>query len=142
MKIAKFARLLNPREERLPTKTGIGGRIKPLKSIPLVNPKVLLSNNANFRRHMKQFSITSGTALREESLATLNRMTETVNKHLAAFKQYKGLRFQVNEEAGKTVVSIRDTRTGEVIKTLPSESLVHIAANLRARSGVLADTEG
>lgn len=142
MKISKFSRLLNPREERLPAKTGIGGRIKPLKSIPLVNPKVLLSNNARFRHHMKQFSITDGKALRAESLSTLRRMTDTVNKHLENFKQYRGLRFSVNEEAGKNIVTIRDTRTGEVVKTLPSESLVHIAANLRAKSGILADKEG
>lgn len=142
MKVQRFSKLLNPRDERLPKKTGIGGKLKPMKRMPLLNPRVMLSSNAAFKAQIKQFSVTDSSAIRGEALAKLNRMAETVTRHLAAFPQYKGLRFEINEEAGKNVVIVRDMRTGEVVKSFPSESLIQIAANLRAATGVLLDKNG
>ncbi len=142
MKVARFSRMFDPREERLPKKTGLGGKMKPIESKPLVNPKMLLSSNRRMMNFLKQFKVTNSADIRAASLKMLNQSVYTINKHIQSSMQYKGLRFEVHEDSNKHFAVIRDQKTGEVLKTIPSGSAMQIAANLRQASGILVNKEG
>jgi flagellar protein FlaG len=40
------------------------------------------------------------------------------------------LEFQVDEQSGRTVVTVKDRNTGEVIRQIPSEEILRLARNL------------
>jgi flagellar protein FlaG len=63
---------------------------------------------------------------------------EKLEKTLAEFKHNK-LEFTVHEETGRTIVKVVDQESGEVIKELPPEELLDLAAKLEEMSGVLFD---
>jgi uncharacterized FlaG/YvyC family protein len=45
------------------------------------------------------------------------------------------LRFTVDEASGMTVVRIYNTSTGELVRQIPTEEVVHLAAILRQEAG-------
>jgi len=52
----------------------------------------------------------------------------------------RNLNFSIDEESGRTVVQVRDTESGEVIKQIPPEEILKIArwiTDQQERSGVL-----
>ncbi len=63
---------------------------------------------------------------------------EKLEKTLSELKHNK-LEFTVHEETGRTIVKVVDQDSGEVIKELPPEELLDLAAKLEEMSGVLFD---
>lgn len=62
-------------------------------------------------------------------------------KHIAGFIQNitRELNFSVDEELGKTVVTVVDESSGSVIRQIPSEDMIELAKNiseLKERSGI------
>ncbi|MCL1076622.1 flagellar biosynthesis protein FlaG [Parashewanella spongiae] len=53
----------------------------------------------------------------------------------------KSIQFQVHEESGKTVVSVMDTESGEIIRQIPSEEAIELAERFAEMSGLLLKTE-
>jgi flagellar protein FlaG len=49
------------------------------------------------------------------------------------------LEFRVDEDTGETVVTVRDTATGDVIRQIPNEEVLRLARHLNAGSGALLD---
>ena len=47
------------------------------------------------------------------------------------------LQFSVDENTGRTVVTVRDAQTEEVIRQIPAEEVLNIAARLEEVNGVL-----
>jgi len=47
------------------------------------------------------------------------------------------LQFEVDEDSGRTIVTVRDADTDEVIRQIPSEEVLQIAARLEEVNGVL-----
>ncbi len=54
---------------------------------------------------------------------------------------HKSIQFQVHEESGKTVVSVMDTESGEIIRQIPSEEAIELAEKFAEVSGLLLKTE-
>ncbi|MBM7072210.1 flagellar protein FlaG [Shewanella sp. 202IG2-18] len=54
---------------------------------------------------------------------------------------HKSIQFQVHEDSGKTVISVTDTQSGEVIRQLPSEEALKLAEKFAEMSGLLLKTE-
>ena len=54
---------------------------------------------------------------------------------------HKSIQFQVHEDSGKTVISVTDTLSGEVIRQLPSEEALKLAEKFAEMSGLLLKTE-
>ena len=63
---------------------------------------------------------------------------EKLEKTLSELKHNK-LEFTVHEKTGRTIVKVVDQDTGDVIKELPPEELLDLAAKLEEMSGVLFD---
>jgi flagellar protein FlaG len=53
----------------------------------------------------------------------------------------KRLDFRVDEETNRIVVKVIDTRTDKVIKEIPPEQLLHLAAKIQEMIGLLVDEE-
>ena len=74
---------------------------------------------------------------RAAALEKLNSSVHTINRHLQKFKSTKGLSFQIDENSNRSFAVIKDKRTGEVLKEIPAEGVLQIAANLRDASGLI-----
>jgi flagellar protein FlaG len=53
----------------------------------------------------------------------------------------KRLDFRVDEKTNRIVVKVIDTRTDKVIKEIPPEQLLHLAAKIQEMVGLLVDEE-
>ncbi|MGI2259497.1 flagellar protein FlaG [Shewanella sp. GXUN23E] len=53
----------------------------------------------------------------------------------------KGLAFRVDDSSGANVVSVMDVDSGEVIRQIPSEEALELAAKLSEVTGLLMKTE-
>lgn len=71
----------------------------------------------------------SAETLREE----LNRAAEALSQHYAA--QQSDLRFRVDEDSGRLVVTVLDHRDGSVIRQIPGEDALRLARSLNQSPG-------
>ncbi len=75
--------------------------------------------------------------------AELEEALTTVNQHQQVVQQ--SLQFEVDADLGRTVVKLVDSKTGEVVRQIPSEELVAIAKKLKGSgkppAGLLFETE-
>ena len=60
-----------------------------------------------------------------------------LNEQLSSNKT--GIGFTVNEGGGTPIVTVRNTKTGEVVRQIPNEVVIKIAQNFEAFKGTLAD---
>ena len=66
---------------------------------------------------------------------------EAIAAHIQDYLQRNGsnLEFRVDDSTGRTVITVRDSNTGEVIRQIPNEQALAIAQRLNANSGTLLD---
>lgn len=126
---------LDPRDNRLPKKTGLGGKLRPLKTIPLFNPRI--TRNPVLAKQLDPIRVTNSKVIRQAALDKLNSSVRTINRHLQKFKSTKGLFFEIDQNSNRSFAVIKDKRTGEVLKEVPSQGVLQIAANLRDASGLI-----
>jgi flagellar protein FlaG len=62
-------------------------------------------------------------------------------QHIEAYLERSGraLEFRVDAETNRTVVTVRDTASGEVIRQIPGDEVLHLARQLAAGAGGLVD---
>ena len=135
VKKLEFSKLLDPRDNRLPKKTGLGGKLRPLKPQRLFNPKLV--RNDRLRASLDEFRPANPQVIRAAMLAKLNRSVDSINRHLQKSKNTKGVFFELDPDSNHSFATIKDKRTGEVIKQIPAEGVLQIAANLRDASGLI-----
>lgn len=63
--------------------------------------------------------------IRESIEKTVEQISEFVHANA------RGLRFRVDDSSGRTVVTVLNPNSGEVIRQIPSEEFLHIANELR-----------
>jgi flagellar protein FlaG len=68
----------------------------------------------------------------EKTVQQLNQTAETFNI---------GLRFKLHEETDRVMVQVVDTKANEVIKEIPPENLLRLAAQIQDMIGLLLDTK-
>lgn len=71
--------------------------------------------------------------------SSLDRMLNQINDSMDAWST--GMRFDVDEEAQRVVVSIVDSKTGDVIRTVPSDAVIQIAKMITKLQGTAVDTK-
>ena len=69
----------------------------------------------------------------------LDDTIEELNQRMQAWST--GLRFSVDEDAQRVVVSIVDTASGEVIRTVPSDAVLKVAKMIVQLQGQIVDTK-
>lgn len=75
----------------------------------------------------------------QEPKSSLEKALESVNDSLQAWST--GLRFEMDEDAQRLVVSIVDSTTGDVLRTIPSDAVLRVAKMIVQLQGSGVDTE-
>ncbi|MEW5768160.1 MAG: flagellar protein FlaG [bacterium] len=73
----------------------------------------------------------------EKEAEDLETTVDLLNKTSLVYD--RGLRFSVDEESGRRVVSIINRETDEVVRTIPSEEALDIVAAIHKLMGVVLD---
>lgn len=77
----------------------------------------------------------------QESLSAeqLAEMAEQMDEFVGTFN--RGLKFRVDEDSGRNVVTVVDTSNGEVVRQIPTEELLQVISRLAEASGGLIDVK-
>ncbi len=74
-----------------------------------------------------------------DSTNPLEKALSLVNNSMEAWST--GMRFDMDEEAQRLVVSITDSQTGEVLRTVPSDAVIRVAKMIVQLQGANIDTK-
>ncbi len=69
----------------------------------------------------------------------LDDTLEELNQRMQAWST--GLKFSMDEDAQRLVVSVVDTATGDVIRTVPSDAVLKVAKMIVQMQGQMVDTK-
>ncbi|MCF7986251.1 MAG: flagellar protein FlaG [Methylovulum sp.] len=84
-------------------------------------------------------SVADNAALKSES-STQNRekVGEAVNNINNFFQMTKrSMQFSINEDTGRTIIEIKDEKTGDIIRQIPSEEVLQLEKKLGEVEGLL-----
>lgn len=74
-----------------------------------------------------------------DTMNPLEKALEMVNNNMKAWST--GMRFEVDPEAQRVVISIVDTATGDVLRTVPSDAVIRMAKMIVQLQGASIDTK-
>jgi len=130
---------LNSKDNRLPKKTtGIISKPK-FRSVPISNPDVMVNNHPGIQRNLAQFNAIDPVKVRSQVRERLSSQVNAVNRQIAKSSLYKGLTFAVHEESGNSFVVVKNKKTGQVLKQIPSDVMLTRKATMLKASGLLKD---
>lgn len=127
--------------------------VNPIKSIPIAVPTELTHSElpASMPRasapvspseHTHRPSTSTSGQRHNDPSATnetpIDKTLEQLNDSMQAWAT--GMRFDVDEDAQRIVVSIVDSTSGEVLRTVPSEAVIRIAKLIVQLQGSAIDT--
>lgn len=69
----------------------------------------------------------------------LEEMAEQMESFIGTFN--RGLKFRVDEDSGRNVVTVVDNDSGDIIRQIPTEELLQVISRLAEASGGLIDTK-
>jgi flagellar protein FlaG len=69
---------------------------------------------------------------------TLEAIASRIQEYLQ--RNGRNLEFRVDDASGRTVISVRDAHTGELIRQIPNEEALAISQRLSATTGTLFDS--
>ncbi|WP_019933546.1 flagellar protein FlaG [Oceanimonas smirnovii] len=69
----------------------------------------------------------------------LEQMAEQMESFIGTFN--RGLKFRVDEDSGRNVVTVVDNDSGDIIRQIPTEELLQVISRLAEASGGLIDTK-
>lgn len=69
----------------------------------------------------------------------LNKIAEELTDVLSLMR--KGLKFSVDDDSGRQVISVKDIASGDLIRQIPSEEALNLAEKLSEFTGLLTKTE-
>lgn len=69
----------------------------------------------------------------------LAKMVEQMDAFVGTFN--RGLKFRVDEDSGQHVVTVVDSKSGDIIRQIPTEELLDVVARLAEASGGLIDVK-
>lgn len=127
--------------------------INPIKSTPVALPADLTTNELPASITRASVPIPPSENTHKAGLATgrhthndldgshdtpLEKTLEQLNESMKAWST--GMRFDIDEDAQRIVVSIIDSTTGEVLRSVPSEAVIRIAKMIAQLQGNAIDT--
>ena len=68
----------------------------------------------------------------EESVSQLNELVKSVQRDL---------QFSIDDYSGRTVITVLDSKTAEIIRQIPSDEVLALARNIQSMKGVLFSAE-
>jgi flagellar protein FlaG len=80
------------------------------------------------------------TVEREPTPVEVKQAARQLESFMESMNRY--LEFRVDQDSGRTIVTVKDKSTGEVVRQIPSEEVLRLAHNLggKGRNGLLNQT--
>jgi flagellar protein FlaG len=77
---------------------------------------------------------------REPTIVEVKQAARQLETFMESMNRY--LEFRVDQDSGRTIVTVKDKSTGEVVRQIPSEEVLRLAHNLggKGRTGLLNQT--
>ncbi len=109
-------------------------------SSPKVNLKVV--NTGNQAKVNQQASAQNTETGAENQEAVKERLEDSVSqlKNLVQSVQ-RDLQFSIDDFSGRTVITVLDSKTEEIIRQIPSEEVLALAKSIDSMKGVLFSAE-
>ena len=82
---------------------------------------------------MKAEPLVDPKQLRENLHAAIEKLNEQVERN------GRGLNFVVDEKLGRPIITVLNTDTGEVVRTIPTEVIIKVAHDIEDLKGLLMD---
>ena len=101
-------------------------------------PAVQVTQAAGARNGGNATAQQGDTPQRDGGVA-IEQAFEEINAAMQAWDT--GMRFEIDEDTHKVVVSIVDTKSGEVLRQIPSEEVLHIAKMITQFQGNLVSVK-
>jgi len=97
-------------------------------------PAVATRDNAGGSTHVSNAAVVQPAIPQQHSEQDTKQLTEAVSK-LNDYVQniHRDLSFSVDKDSGETVVRVYDSETKEVIRQIPAEETLKLAASLKDR---------
>jgi flagellar protein FlaG len=73
----------------------------------------------------------------DEVRANLEAAIEKLNEQVE--RNGRGLNFAIDEKLNRPIITVRNTATGEVVRTIPNEVVIKVAHNIEDIKGLLMD---
>lgn len=99
-------------------------------SAATANPVAASATSASQSRNVQQTQPASEPG-REEVREAVQHIQQAVQT------MTRSLQFSIDDESGKTVVTLTDNETGEVIRQVPSKEVIELAHNIGRLQGLL-----
>lgn len=128
---------LSLKNNRLPKDTSNIISKPRYRRVPFVSPEAFVQNNPRIQQNLKAFETTSPTQIRDAARARITEQVVAVNRQIAKQSLFKGLTFAVHEESGRSFAVIKNQKTGQVLKQIPTNDSLSQAGLLKNASGLL-----
>lgn len=101
-------------------------------------PERISSTQADVQGFVQQQKVDESQA--GQARISREQLLEGLEKAIQAFNvQYTYLEFSIHEDTKRIAVKVHDRETGEVIREIPPEKMLDIAAKLLEMAGILVD---
>lgn len=97
-------------------------------------PPVAATPPVKLEPHADKFEPHSEQPREPAAPLTLEEAVDTLSAHMQSLQ--RNLQFSVDAEAGRTVVKVIDSATGDLIRQIPEETALDLARRLRTDSDV------
>lgn len=74
--------------------------------------------------------------MRKEIQEAVERLNEQMRK------EGRNLAFSVDKKVDQTVITVKNSHTGEVVRQIPDEALLHVAHSIEDMKGLIYDKDG
>ena len=75
---------------------------------------------------------------REPTVAEVKQAARQLETFMESMNRY--LEFRVDQDSGRTVVTVKDKTTGDVVRQIPTEEVLRLAHNLGGKGRLLNET--
>ena len=76
----------------------------------------------------------------KDSKAIIEQTVNSLNEN--NFNVKRSLRFEVDDQTGVTVITVKDTSTQEIIRQIPSEELLKLAQHIQSLTEEFSESKG
>lgn len=102
-------------------------------------PAVKVTGSAAGRNGGNAASQQDNANVRSDSSASMEEAFDEINAAMQAWDT--GMKFEIDEDTHQVVVSIIDTKSGDVLRQIPSEEVLHVAKMIAQFQGNLVSVK-
>ena len=114
-------------------------RIEPVEIQPLVDPDQVGTLTTAQRALIGLTQAIIPEDVRQEQMDDLQLSVDAVNAYIRSTQETFSIQFELHQRSGLTYALVRNVETGKVLKQIPTETLLNIAARVRQASGIFTN---